>query len=196
MYIQGINGAGGQINQAKVNTEGGLKIRGSVASESEHSVIEGDGFQAFTGIINMTTDVKQSVFYVQNQDTADIMLTSITVGSNISTGGADNSILLESVGNTAVSDAIVTSGTDVQSFNANGGSARQFTGLIKKGPQTSAVNGVSVNGVLADFTTGKQFNLTLIVPKGGSAAIEVTPPAGNTSMNLTIALAFHIVENI
>ena len=196
MFIQGINGAGGQLNQAKVNTEGQLLTRSIVSTELEHSISEGDGFQAYSGAIELVSDVMQSVFYIKNNDTNDIVLTSLTIGSGVSTGGTDNGLLVESVGGVLASDAIVTTGLDVQSYNVNGGSAREFVVVIKKGPQASSVNGVAVSGVLSDFTKGDTFALTTIVPKGGSASIEMTAPAGNTSMPITMTLSFHVIESI
>jgi len=196
MFIQGINGAGGQLNQAKVNTEGQLLTRSISATEIEHSIIEGDGFQSYTGVINIAGSTRQSVFYIKNNDTNDIMLTSATIGSSVSTGGSDNILLVENVGNVADSDAIVTAGTDIAAYNANGGSAREFVGDIKKGPQVASVNGVPVTGLLADFTSGKTFELTSIIPKGGSASVEVIAPTGNTSMDITIDLSFHVIETI
>lgn len=196
MFIQGINGAGGQVNQAKVNTEGQVATRSIVATETEHSISEGDAFQAYTGVVTLTTDAKQSLLYIKNNDVNDIFITSTTIGTGVSAGGVDNSVLIESVANVVASDAIVTLGTDIMAYNANGGSAREFTGVIKKGPQAASVNGVPVSGVKADFTNGSSFQLGLIVPRGGSASIEVTPPSGNTSMGITVTLSFHIVEQV
>jgi len=196
MFIQGINGSGGQVNQAKVNTEGQLSTRSIVATETEHSIFEGDGFQAYSGVINLTSATRQSVFYIKNNDVNDIMLTSATIGTSVSTGGSDNILLVENIGNVVSTDAIVTAGADVVAYNANGGSAREFSGDVKKGPQAAAVNGLPITGVLADFTGGKTFDLTSIVPKGGSASLEVVAPAGTTSMDITIDLSFHVIENV
>ncbi len=195
MRIEGVSNDGG-LNIAKVNKEGQLKTRSVTATEIENSVASGDAFQVYTGVINLTSSAKTAVLYLQNDDVSDILVTGATIGAGLSTGGANNSVLVEAVGNTATSDDIVQNGTDVPFINRNGGAARQFVGVCRKGPSTSAVNGVPVSGALSDYTVEQQFELTNIISKGGNLAIEVTPPAGNTGMNMTITVSFHVIEAV
>lgn len=195
MQIEGTSNDGG-LNRAKVNKEGQLNTRSISATEVEHSVAEGDAFQAYAGVITLTSDVRTAVLYIQNNDTSDMFLTSATIGSRPSTGGADNVMLVESVGNVVASDDIVQNGIDVPVINRNGGASRQFAGIAKKGPSAAAVNGVSASGVLSDFTLERQLEVTNIIPKGGSLALEVIPPAGNTGMDITVSIGFHVLEVI
>lgn len=196
MQIEGQGKNNGAINRARVNSESQLEVRSVCSSEVEHSVLSGDAFQAYTGLINLANANKTAILYIQNNDVADIMLTTATLGTNQSTGGADSAVLVEAVGNVIASDDIVLNGADVLVLNRNGGSPRSFEGIAKKGASLAAANGVASNGTLSDLTGAHTFNLTTVVPKGGAVALEVTPPAGNTSMNITATVGFHVVESV
>lgn len=195
MRIEGTS-SDGSLNIAKVNKEGRLNVRAISATEVEHSVEEGDAFQVYTGVINIANDSRTALLYIKNDDTSDIFLTSATIGTRPSTGGTDSVILVESVGGVLPTDAIVVSGTDTPAINRNGGAPRQFAGVVKKGPTASAVSAVSVSGVLSDFTLERQLEVTNIIPKGGSLALEVVPPTGNTSLDITLSVGFHILEEV
>lgn len=196
MQIEGQGNGGGQLNRAGVNSEGQLEVRSVSSSEVEHAVVEGTAFQAYTGLINLVDASKTAILYVQNNDVADILLTTATIGTGPSTGGTSNTILVEAVGNISPTDDIVTSGTDIMILNRNGGSPRAFEGVGKKGPSLAAVSGVASTGAISDLTDAHTFNLTTVIPKGGRVALEVTPPAGNTSMDITATVGFHIVESV
>jgi len=191
MFINGI-GNKGSVNQAGVADER-LLVESVSTSASDNSVMEGDNFKAYSGLVTITGTARQAILYIKNNDIGDIFLTKITIGTGISSGGVDNTILAESVGNVVDSDPIVVSGTDGTAFNANAGSPRTFDGIIKIGATNAAVNGMSGNGAVGDFTQAKEFDLSSILQKGGSSAIEVTPPAGNTSLNITVTLTFFVL---
>jgi hypothetical protein len=195
MRIEGTSTDGG-LNIARVNKEGQLKTRSISATETEHSVDEGDAFQVYTGVLNIANDSPTAVLYIENNDTSDIIVTSATIGSGASTGGANNTVLVESVANTAASDDIVQNGTDVPFINRNGGASRQFSGVCKKGPSLAATNGVPISGELGEYTKGQQISLTNIIPKGGNLALQITPPVGNTSIDFTVVVSFHVIEVI
>ena len=195
MQIEG-QGVGGQLNRAKVNSEGALKVRSVCATEVEHSVIEGDAFQAYTSVVTITGDTRTAIVYLQNNDQSDILITSVAVGTSPSTGGVNDEILIEAVGNVLPTDDIATNGTLIPILNRNGGASRVFDGIAKKGPSLPAVNGVATTGTLSSLTNAQTFMLTTVIPKGGALSVEVLPPAGNTEMDITISIAFHVQEEI
>jgi hypothetical protein len=194
--IQGSSRNSASLNTANVTTEGQLTTRSITATETEHAVAEGLGFSVYTGVINLTDAARVALLYLQNNDDSDILLTSATIGSGASTGGANNIVLVESVGNVLPTDDIVQNGSDVVIINRNGGAARQFDGVAKTGPRLPAVNGVATGGELSDFTDAQQIDLTTVVPRGGSLALEVQAPTGNTSMDISVSISFHIIEKV
>jgi len=173
-----------------------LKTRSVSTDEILFAVQEGRAFQTYTTEMVLTGTAKLMVFYIKNNDVAPILVTSATIGSGVSTGGTDNGVLIEQVGNISAADDIVASGTDVIATNRDNGSPRAFVGDIKKGPQ--AVSGVEfpANGVLADITKGRTFELSAEIPKGGTSGISIRPPAGNTSITVTLTVSFHVINGI
>lgn len=172
-----------------------LKVRSITTDEIEAAVAGGLGFQMYSGKITITTDVQQMVFSLENNEANDIFITSGTFGTSSSTNGVDNVILIEQVGNILASDPII-SASDALVTNRNGGSPRAFDGTVKKGPAAMAGTEVETNGTLGDFTRSKTFAITAQLTKGGRIGIAVTPPAGNTNMDLTLVVIFHIVNGI
>lgn len=198
MRIAGTSPSGkGSVNQAHVNDEGELSVRATTEEEPIHRVREGEGYTIYTGRITLTTDTFRPVLYIKNNDVEDLVFTTLVVGASPSTGGANDGVLIEQLGNIAVTDDIVQTGTDLIAFNRNSGVNRPFVGDIKlKSDATPSGNEVKGNGVLSDFRGGSPISLTSIIAKGQSVAIGVTPPSGNTSQDVTVSLAFHLEESL
>lgn len=172
-----------------------LKVRAVSTDEVLFAVQDDRAYQTYTSKINVTGTTKQIMFFLKNDDVDDIFITSATVGTSVSTGGTDNIILLEQVANIGVADPII-SGTAVLVTQRNGGSPRPFVGSALKGPAALGGSEVFTSGALGDFTGSRTFDLTAQIPKGGSLAMSMEPPAGNTSMDITIAVAFHVLNGI
>lgn len=194
MFIEGVSrDRKRHLGQVSV-TEGRLDTNSVTTTDVLHAVGEGRAFQIYTLDVNFGSDLKQMMLFIENGNDKDMIVTSATIGSGASADGVDNIILLEQVGNISPADPIVTAGTDVTARNRNSGSPTPYVGDIKKGPQAVSGNEVAVNGVRGDFTGAKTFDLTAQIPKGGSLGVAITPPAGNTSMNVTITIALHVME--
>lgn len=185
----------GSVREAGIQKDR-LKVRSVSTDEVLFAVQEGRGFQTYTAEITLNGATKQMVFFIKNNDVAPILITSATIGSSVTTGGTDNISLLEQVGNIQPADPIVVSGTDLLITNRKSGDPRPFVGDAKKGPQALGGSEVFATGLLADFTSGKTFDLSTELPKGGSSGIAVRPPAGNTSMVFTLSVSFHVINGI
>lgn len=173
-----------------------IKVNSVSTSEVLFAVEEGRGFQTYTQEIVLTGTDKLMVFYFKNMDDNPILITSATIGSGVTAGGTDNGVLIEQVGNISPADDIVTAGTDIISTNRKNGDPRQFVGIIKKGPQAVSGNEFPGSGVLSDVTKGRTFDLSVEIPKGGDVGISLRPPAGNTSITVTISVSFHLIDDI
>lgn len=192
--INGVDSKG-KINQAQVDGEGRLSTRSVSENEIEHAVGEGRAFQTYTTELNISSATKVVIFYLKNNDVNDVMITSATIGTSVSTGGSDNIILIEQVGGIQPGDDIV-SATDSLVTNRNSGAPRVFVGDVKKGPSTLGGTEVAVNGTLADFTESRTFDLTARIPKGGTIGVTVKAPTSTTSMDITLTVAFHVISDI
>lgn len=189
-----INGVDEKGNPSEASVKNGRLLTRSISTdEIEAAVSNGLGFQSYTAVMSFATAVKQMVFFLENNEDDDIFITSATLGTGVSAGGSDNAILIEQIGNIGVSDPI-TSATSALTTNRNAGSPKVFDGTINKGPAALGGTEVATNGVLGDFTRSRTFDLTAQLPKGGSIGVAITPPAGNTGMDMTLVVTFHIVN--
>ena len=170
-----------------------LKVRSVSTDEIEDAVSQGVGFQSYTALISLTTDAKQMVFFLKNDEDDDIFITSATLGTGASTDGTDNAVLIEQIGNIGVSDPIV-SASPALTTNRNAGKPKNFAGTATKGPAALGGSEVATNGVLGDFTRSRTFDLTAQIPKGGSIGVAITPPSGNTAIDMTLVVTFHIIN--
>lgn len=170
-----------------------LLVRSITTDEIEAAVSAGLGFQSYTTKINLAGNTRQMVFFLENGETNDIFITTATVGTSQSTNGVDNIILIEQVGNILTGDPIVTA-TDALVTNRNAGAPRAHEGTVKRGPTAMGGAEVATNGTLGDFTRSRTFDLTAQLPKGGRIGVAITPPVGNTSMDLTLVVTFHIIN--
>lgn len=190
------SGKGG-INEQKVNSEGQAHTRATTEVEELHQSRAGEAYTVYTGRFNVVDALFHPFLYIKNNDIEDLIFTTIIVGANPSTGGADNAVLVENIGNILVTDDIVATGADLVAFNRNGGVTRPFVGVIKfKSNAVASGNEIRANGVLSDFDDAQPIPLTTIVPKGGVVALGLTCPTANTSQDITVTLSFHLNESL
>jgi len=194
MVVQGVDEDGG-ARQVGIKKDR-LKVDSVSTDQLIFAVEEGQAFQTYTTEMVLTGTAKLMVFYIKNNDVGPIIVTSATIGSGVSAGGSDNGILIEQVGNISPADPIVASGVDIIATNRKSGDPRAFIGDIKKGPQAVSGNEFPGNGVLADVTQRETFEVSSEIPKGGTTGISIRPPAGNTSITVTITISFHLVDGI
>lgn len=171
-----------------------LKTESVTTDEVLFAVKEGRAFQAYTQEIVLTGAAKLIVLYLENNDVSPILVTSATVGSGTSAGGADNGLLVEQVGNVTTADDIVQNGTDLIATNRKSGDPRAFDGVVKVGPEAVTGNEFPANGILAELTTARTFNLSAEIPVGGMTALSIRPPAANTTMTVTVTISFHVID--
>lgn len=194
MNIEGTPRSGTNINRAGVTNEGELLVRSVSIPEESHAVNEGSGFGAYTGVINLNSDARTAVMYIRTDEEQPIIISGVTVGTGPSTGGADNTLLIEQVGNILPTDDIVANGTEVLVLNRNSGSAETFAGMVKKGPNTDFQAAVAGQGVLGDFTSSVSFDLLTELSRGSEIGLVLQAATGNTSMDVTISISFFRVE--
>lgn len=197
MELEGTSRGSSGLNKAGVTSEGELLTRAIAIPDEEHAVAEGDSWGLYSGRLTMTTDARQAMIMLESQEDRDLIITGVTIGTGPSTGGANNAILVEQVGNVLSTDDIYQNGTDAIAYNRNAGRAsNSFTGTVKVGPNNDFAASVSPSGVLGDFTAPSSFEVLAQIPKGGRVGLAITPPAGNTSMDITISLSFFLLEEV
>lgn len=166
-------------------------------SLSEHAATEGRSFNVNTGTIVLTSGSKSAILYLKNTGEKDLKISSIGYLLGNSTGGAGD-IIPEVVVN-PTEGTIITDAIDVDiAINKNFGSSKVLAASAFKGGEGKTItNGILAYGSLLSkaaqiyvITTG-----LIILPKGSSIGINITPQVGNTSMALQVFLGILEAEN-
>ncbi len=189
-------GKGGPVNEAGVDSRGNLKVISISIADADKATEDGRSFNFRSGKLTVVGDSRTSLIVLQNNNLNEMRLTSVSFSTTPSTGGATDQVDFIQVARVSVNDAIITSGTDITVFNRNGGSPLLYTGISKVGPVTSSfASAIDVNSTFGDFKTQIRILLSTILPIGSVNAIDMIPPAGNTTMDVYITLNFHILES-
>ena len=142
----------------------------------------------------MTTANQSSLLNIFNDEAEDIDwgVRSISVTSTASTGGSDQ-WLVGFVKN-ATSGTLITAGTDVDANNLNLGSNRPLSVIAKEGVEGSTLTGGTTSvDIMIPLSPGALAAdpEVVVVPQGTSLGINVTPQAGNTSVNITVSITLY-----
>lgn len=147
----------------------------------QHAAEEGDAYFIGTPLINLTNTAESAVIIIKNNEDSPLILGEFFLIAEATTGGSPNMFRVSWYKN----PTSISSGTNTSGLNQEFGSSKVLDATIQYGVQGSAVTGGGLAAILS-FPIG-QFNkidANLVLPKGSSFAITVTPPSGNTSMNV------------
>lgn len=145
----------------------------------ENSAEEGEAYFIGTPLVTLTTATLSTIFFIENNEDFDLICDNFFFIAESTTGGSP-SIFRSTWYKNPTS---ISSATSTTPLNQNFGSSKTLSGTFQYGAQGSTATGGSVVAQLS-FPIG-QFNeieAKLVLPKGSSFAIGITPPAGNTSM--------------
>jgi hypothetical protein len=193
MEVQIKSGNSGEV--AKVDIHKRVHVDAITFGRSEQEVEIGNGYNINTGTVNLTTANKSGILYFKNQEDFDIVITNMfyILGNSNSNGDTLVTVLRNPTAGTVVSDAVVA---EMAGVNRNFGSS--FTLAIdsvsyKGGEGKTFTDGAKV--IESIIQSGKRTVLNvgdIVMPKGSTIGFDVTPPTGNTSMDLQIAFSFFV----
>jgi len=193
--IQGSSGVGG-IYQVGVTTDNQLKTLAVTRSIFTQINIEGDAYNINTGEITLTNDTETPVLYLKNNETRDLLITAVAVGMKDSTGGSDLAtikVIRNPATGTIVSGA---SAVDISS-NRNYGSFNSLEVDVYKGATGSTMTDGTDHILFFQGDSGRLFAaIDEVIPKGTSIGVKITPPSGNTSLTLYVAIICHLIKEV
>jgi len=169
----------GKGRKVGVDATNKLLARATIETIFDEAAEEGLSNFVGTPLITLTNAAESAIFFIQNNEDIDIIMENFFFVAEATTGGSPNMFRVSWYKN----PTSISSGTAVTPLNQNFGSSRILDATVEYGAQGSAVTGGS-NVAILSFPIG-EFNdipAKLILPKGSSLAITVTPPTGNTSM--------------
>ena len=183
----------GTGNTVKVNSNNRLFVNAITLAEDTAKAQEGEAFLMITGAINLTSDNESAVIYFQNQEERDVVVDGIGLQTSFATGSATTSLgtiilVRNPTGGTIISDAV-----DGLVTNRNYGSNNLLSANGYKGGEGKTMTGgvESLVGVTT-YVGGLVLEEPIILPKGSSFGIKVTPPTDNTSADIYVGANIHL----
>ena len=168
----------GKGNSAGVDNTGRLLTRTITENIFQNAAEEGEAFFIGTPIITATTDTESAICYIKNNEDSPLIL-----GSFFLVAENSNATVQMFRVNWYKNPTSITGGTATVALNQNFGSSQTLDADIEYGAEASGIVGGTLSATLS-FPIGQfnQFDANLVLEKGSSVVISVTPPSGNTGM--------------
>jgi hypothetical protein len=174
--------------KAKVNSRNEMLTRSFSESLSDLASLNGDGYNANTGTINLTSGSSSACFYLRNDSSTRIMIvpTLIYLLGN-STGGSGD-ILVE-VLNQPVTGTIIDNASPGSLINRNLNSTKSADATFYAGAEgdTFTTGTVSIQSIINSVGRSVINVGALVLGEEAAIGVRVTPQSGNTSMDVQIA---------
>jgi hypothetical protein len=169
----------GKGNSAGVDRTNRLLVRNVSETIFQNAAEEGEAFFIGTPIITATTAGESALIYIKNNEDDQLVLGAFFLIAEATASGSPNMFRINWYRN----PTSISSGTAIPALNQNFGSSNTLDADIEYGAEGSTVTGGSLAATLS-FPIGQfnQLDANLVLEKGSSVAITVTPPAGNTNM--------------
>ncbi len=182
---------------AKVDSENHLHTFAVTQTLQEWHAIQGDGYNVNTGNITLTNASASAVYYLKNNEDRDIIITSLVYLIDDSTGGT--AALKCDVDRNPTGGTIVDTATASAPVNRNHGSAKTLTVDSYSGAQGNTLTGADASGYISSLIQpGSRAALaigSIVLPKGASMGVRITPPTGNTSVTIQFAAQIMLLQD-
>lgn len=193
MIIQSGTGNG---NDAGVDDTNRLLSRSVVEFGSAEAAEDGNGFLITSGLVTLTNAASSAVFWFQNEDPFELIMSRIIFSAGVSTGGTTNMCTL--VGSINPSGLGSGSGNSVTAINSNFGSSNPLTLTSSEVGQQGATvtNGTTGPTFYFPDKLTSTFDSQVIIPQGTGIAFSVVPPASNTSISVAVSINVYKLVHI
>ena len=173
---------------AQVNKDHQLITRATAINQHTKSNIDGNYFEATTGLLELTDAAETGVIYVKNSESTTIVIDKVFFDIWASTGGDTNGGTLRYYKNPTVSGGSSITPTNTN-FKYQSEAASDLKGL------TTMTGGT----VMWIMYLEPQNSLTIeeekiCIPPGYSFGISVAAPTGNSSMYVNVNIAFYRLD--
>lgn len=184
--------------RAKVDSKKRLHTYSVTESVSAYASETGDSYNFNTGSITLTSASKSALFYIKNNGTNSLVVENLFYIIGNSTGGSGNALI--TVRRNPTAGTLVSGATDMEmaGVNRNFGSNKTLTVDAYKGAEGSTItDGTKVIETIIN-QTAQRIAISagdIIIPKGSSISIEITPATGNTSLAVEFAASVFEYES-
>lgn len=187
----------GRGYKAKVDDNKRLHVDSSGRTQDQQAALLSDSYNINTGAITLTSDGESAVFYMKYTGDNPLVIKEILGIIGTTTGGSGDGeikIIKNPSAGTIVSGASAVTTNSNRDF----GSANQLDGVVYKGAEGNTLTDGSVfaDSIRSSFGTVITFDASIIVlRKGNSIGVKFTPPAGNTSQTIKIAVTCFVEDS-
>ncbi len=177
---------------AKVDGHNRIQTFSTGQTEVTHASKEGNAYTMSSGVINLTSDNESAILYFKSNESSQVAIHEIRVSTGVSnaTGDVIRIDYIRPTTGTLITDAVAVSVN-----NLNTASASTLDAVVYSGGEGKTIGGEVASG--QDLHHLSQVNVEqagFIVPKGASLGLTITPPTGNTSMNVQVSVIVYIID--
>lgn len=185
------SGSGNGVT-AHVTTDNLLKVASRTESQEDHEAELGNAYVVEAADVTLTTANTSSLLYIKNTGDDDIVVPNFIASLGTSTGGTFGRWTLEVV-RQPTNGTLISGASAATAVNRNFGSNNTLAATLFKGVEGSTITDGVVLG-RAYFTAPGHYavGLLVVLPKGTALAVRLTPPAGNTSADVTVTIAPYV----
>jgi hypothetical protein len=180
----------GSNRKVRVGISNRLFVESTIRSEREEEALLGEAYIVGSGFVELTTTGTSAVLYFKNNEDVDLVITRFLVGVKASAGGTENFI----TGIIYKNPTSMTGGTGSPLLidNANFGSSNTIDADSEIGQQGALlVGGSPYLATVAPTEMLTAEDASTILPKGSSIGVFITPPPGNTSVEVSVGINMH-----
>lgn len=185
----------GTGKKAQVDGNNRITTKATTIRESEDATHLGNSFNINTGVITLTNATETPVLYVKNNEDASIHIIGTAYGFWTSTAGSPTDLQITIIRNPTAGTIVSNANAVAISSNRNYGSAKTLDADAYVGATGNTMtDGVEHIIFYANSASRIAPPIDEIIPKGSSIGIKITPPAGNTSMQMYAAIVMYIED--
>jgi len=171
----------GSRKGAMVGDKNRLHTHALAASASSVATVTGDAFNVSSELITLTSDSDSGLLYISNGEQEAISVTTLFVNFGTSANGVGKGLVsfyLDPTGGTLITEA-----NEAQVLNRKVGAPETLTADTYKGAEAKTITG---GNLIQLPSSGGPIASEYVLSKGACFALSVTPPPGNTSMQVQI----------
>jgi hypothetical protein len=178
--------------RVQVDSDKRLHVNSVSRTQDEQAALLGEAYNLATGSITLTTASESALAYMKYTGTDPFVIKEILMIPGSSTGGIGNAMITVKKNPTA--GTIVSGAVDFPSINNRDFSSSKSVAedaLIYKGAEGNTLTGGDIFAVTTrtNFDAPISFDAAnIILRKGNSIGVCVTPPTSNTSQTWVIAI--------
>ena len=175
---------------AAVNSDNQLVTRATDVEQRLASALDDNYFEATTGKVTLANDTETGLIYLKNTNTLGfvIVIDRVFCDTWTSTVGTGNDGTLRYYINPTI-----TGGTTITPTNTDFGSTAAPVGTFSRSLTT--ISGTAWwTSYMTDKSSVALEEGRIVIPNGSSFAISVAAPTSNTSMDVSINVAFYYLD--